>query len=45
VGGETVMFRHEKTFYNATGLAALISSDINDADLEKKIKNLERISI
>lgn len=38
VGGETVMFRHEKTFYNATGLAALISSDINDADLEKKLK-------
>ena len=22
VGGETVMFRHEKTFYNPTGLAA-----------------------
>lgn len=36
VGGETVMFRHEKTFYNPTGLAAVISSD--DADLDKKLK-------
>ncbi len=38
VGGETVMFRHEKTFYNPTGLAAVINSDISSADLEKKIK-------
>ena len=38
VGGETVMFRHEKTFYNPTGLAAVINSDIGSADLDKKIK-------
>jgi len=36
VGGETVMFRHEKTFYNPTGLAAVISSDAGD--LDKKLK-------
>ncbi len=36
VGGETVMFRHEKTFYNPTGLAAVISSD--EADLDNKLK-------
>ena len=30
-GGETVMFRHEKTFYNPTGLAAMVQSDM-DAD-------------
>ncbi len=38
VGGETVMFRHEKTFYNPTGLAAVINSDMAAGDLEKKIK-------
>jgi acetyl-CoA decarbonylase/synthase complex subunit gamma len=38
VGGETVMFRHEKTFYNPTGLAAVINSDIAAGDLDKKIK-------
>ncbi len=38
VGGETVMFRHEKTFYNQTGLAALITSDIDAGALEKKLK-------
>lgn len=35
-GGETVMFRHEKTFYNPPGLAAVISSD--SKDLDKKLK-------
>ncbi len=38
VGGETVMFRHEKTFYNPTGLAAVINSDIDAGDLDKNIK-------
>ena len=38
IGGETVMFRHEKTFYNPTGLAALVQSDISAADLDKKLK-------
>jgi acetyl-CoA decarbonylase/synthase complex subunit gamma len=38
VGGETVMYRHEKTFYNQTAFAAAIGSDIADADLETKLK-------
>ena len=38
VGGETVLSRHEKTFYNPTGLAAQIASDIAPAELEKKLK-------
>ena len=38
VGGETVMFRHEKTFYNHTGLAAVINSDIKKGALDKKVK-------
>ena len=37
-GGETVMFRHEKTFYNPTGIAALVNSDIASGLLEKKLK-------
>jgi len=37
-GGETVMFRHEKTFYNPTGLAAMVSSDIDSEALDKKLK-------
>jgi acetyl-CoA decarbonylase/synthase, CODH/ACS complex subunit gamma len=38
IGGETVMFRHEKTFYNPTGLAALVSSDVGADALDKKLK-------
>jgi len=38
VGGETVMFRHEKTFYNPTGIAAVINSDISAGDLDTKVK-------
>jgi len=38
VGGETVMFRHEKTFYNPTGLAALVPSDMDSEVLDKKLK-------
>jgi acetyl-CoA decarbonylase/synthase complex subunit gamma len=38
-GGETVLYRHEKTFFNKTLLAATISSDIADADLDKKLKS------
>lgn len=36
-GGETVMYRHEKTFYNPTLLAASVASDISDADLDAKL--------
>jgi acetyl-CoA decarbonylase/synthase, CODH/ACS complex subunit gamma len=38
IGGETVMFRHEKTFYNPTALAAVIGSDMDPAALDKKLK-------
>ena len=37
-GGETVQYRHEKTFYNQTALAAAVLSDMADADLEAKLK-------
>lgn len=36
-GGETVMFRHEKTFYNPTLFAGTIASDAAAADVEAKL--------
>jgi len=37
-GGETVQYRHEKTFYNPTPIAGVINSDISAEDLEAKLK-------
>lgn len=37
-GGETVLFRHEKTFVNPTGIAVLITDAMNDADVNSRIK-------
>ncbi|MGD8835019.1 MAG: acetyl-CoA decarbonylase/synthase complex subunit gamma [Desulfobacteraceae bacterium] len=37
-GGETVQYRHEKTFFNPTLLAAQVSSDITADDLAAKLK-------
>ncbi len=37
-GGETVLYRHEKTFYNPTLFAGLITSDTPAADVEAKLK-------
>ena len=38
-GGETVQYRHEKTFFNPTLLAAQVGSDIAVTDLETKLKS------
>ena len=37
-GGETVQYRHEKTFYNPTLMAATVSSDLSSDDLAAKLK-------
>jgi acetyl-CoA decarbonylase/synthase complex subunit gamma len=37
-GGETVQYRHEKTFFNPTLLAAQVPSDISADDLAAKLK-------
>ncbi len=42
-GGETVMYRHEKTFYNKTIMAALVNGDIPKKDLETKLKGWNAI--
>jgi acetyl-CoA decarbonylase/synthase complex subunit gamma len=38
VGGETVLYRHEKTFFNPTALAALVTADTSEADVATKLK-------
>ena len=40
VGAETVLYRHEKTFYNPTALAVKISSDIKEKDLVQIRKSI-----
>ncbi len=37
IGGETVLFRHEKTFFNQTAMAVKIGSDVSEDDLKKKL--------
>jgi len=36
-GGETVMYRHEKTFFSPTAIAAKVKSDIKESDLKAKL--------
>jgi acetyl-CoA decarbonylase/synthase, CODH/ACS complex subunit gamma len=36
LGGETVMFRHEKTFFNKPGLAVLITDAMGDAEVDRR---------
>lgn len=36
-GGETVLFRHEKTFFNPTMFAGIITSDTSEADVSAKV--------
>ncbi|MDP2931444.1 MAG: acetyl-CoA decarbonylase/synthase complex subunit gamma [Chloroflexota bacterium] len=38
VGGETVMFRHEKRFENPPGLAMLIKDTLDDAEIDKRLE-------
>jgi len=38
MGGETVLFRHEKTFFSPTGIAALVTDDTDPAQIEEKCR-------
>lgn len=44
IGGETVMFRHEKTFVNQTGLAVLIEDTEPDEQVDGKLSRLKELS-
>lgn len=50
IGGETVLFRHERTFFNKPGLAILITDSMDDGEVEKRFAKLallqyERVGI
>jgi len=38
IGGETVLFRHEKTFLGPPGIGALVSTDTDEGILAEKLK-------
>jgi acetyl-CoA decarbonylase/synthase, CODH/ACS complex subunit gamma len=40
IGGETVMFRHEKTFFNKPGFAILVSDSMDDAEVDRRLATL-----
>lgn len=43
-GGETVLFRHEKTFNNPTVLGCLITASEDDATVDEKLKAFKELS-
>ncbi|MBI6873910.1 acetyl-CoA decarbonylase/synthase complex subunit gamma [Clostridium aciditolerans] len=43
LGGETVMFRHEKTFVNRNRFAVLLSDCMDDAEIDTKIQHMKDV--
>ena len=43
IGGETVLFRHEKRFVNPTGLAVLVSDQMSDAEVEECLRQFQEL--
>ena len=43
IGGETVMFRHEKRFENPAGIALLISDTMADAEVDARLKKSKEL--
>ncbi len=44
IGNETVMFRHEETFYHPTGIGFLIEDGLSGDDLKKKADDIGRLN-
>jgi acetyl-CoA decarbonylase/synthase complex subunit gamma len=44
VGGETVKYRHEKTFVNAAGVMVGLTNSMSDAAVATELKRLEEVS-
>lgn len=40
IGGETVLFRHEKTFFNKPGIAVLVSTAMTDDEINRRLESL-----
>ncbi len=43
IGGETVMFRHEKTFFNKPGLAVLVTDGMDDAEVARRLGKMAEL--
>ncbi len=43
IGGETVLFRHEKTFVNKPGLAVLVSDAMPEAEVNARLKRFKEL--
>ena len=43
IGGETVMFRHEKTFFNPTIIAGLVTTATADAEVDAKLAQFMKL--
>jgi acetyl-CoA decarbonylase/synthase complex subunit gamma len=43
IGGETVMFRHEKRFENPPGFAILISDDMDNSEIERRLEKSKKL--
>src|SRR5512139_3811976 len=43
IGGETVLFRHEKTFVNKPGIALLIPDTLPDAEVNARLKRFKEL--
>jgi len=43
VGGETVMFRHEKTFVNGPGIGLLVTDAMSDGELQARLKRFKEL--
>ncbi len=43
VGGETVLFRHEKTFVNPSGIGVLITDAMSDEDVDGRVDRINKL--
>lgn len=43
IGGETVMFRHEKTFFNPTPIAVMVKDTESDSEVDSKLAKIKGV--
>lgn len=43
IGGETVLFRHEKTFVNPPGIAVLVTDEMGDEDVAGRLERFKTL--
>lgn len=44
LGNETVLFRHEETFYHPSGVGFLVEDTLSDEDFKNRIKQIDQLS-